>query len=233
MAEEGKITLNVSRDELEERIDAVPIIKRDMANILKNFPDNKKEEALKNISDTVTECQETVGKYQTKIDNANTTSIKNQTAITGLRTDLTDTDKKIGILRGQVFGSDPIGTETIVARINGKVNNSTYSVFTKQTEDNFSGINKQIEELKTKDSNLQDGIKNNGTQIESIKKTLNGDGTESNPGLINLGKKISALETNIQQNETSISTISKKINEIIARLEVIEQQLGIPNQQKK
>lgn len=224
MAEEGKITLNVSSDELSNRIDAIPTIEKNIADILKDLPDENKEGILKKISDIVAECQKTVGKYQDKIDNANTISGTNQTNIARLRTDLIATNTNIETLHNQIFGSDPIGTETIVARINGKVDNSTYSTFITETENNFSGINKQINVLETKDGNLQDGIKNNGTQIESIKKTLNGD--KENNGIISKVEDFENRLTTLENSQSQWGNIIGDVDTLRTQVKELQDKLG-------
>lgn len=230
---EGKITLNVTREELSDRIDAVPIIEKNIKDILKDLPDNLKEGILKNVSDKVEECNKTVQGYQGLIESANTTSGQNKIEIEKLGNGLSETNGNIEAFHKQVFGTEDNNAKTIVARINNKVENSTYVDHVNETSKTFSTINTKIGKLQEKDSELQGEIRGNIKKIESIEKTLNGDGTETNPGLIKLGQEISALKTNNSQNASNISEISKKINQIISRLVVIEQQLGIPNQQEE
>ena len=63
MAEESKITLNVSSKELSDRIDAIPTIEQNIADILRDLPDTIKAGVLKRMFDTVEKCQTTVGTY--------------------------------------------------------------------------------------------------------------------------------------------------------------------------
>lgn len=224
MAEESKITLNVSSKELSDRIDAIPTIEQNIADILRDLPDTIKAGVLKRMFDTVEKCQTTVGTYQTLIKNANATSKQNKTTITSLNNKLSDTNDQILALRKQIFGSDPIGPETIVARINGKVDNNTYSTFITETENNFSGINKQINVLETKDDELQDGIKNNGTQIESIKKTLNGD--KGNNGIISKVEDFESRLTTVESYQIQLDTIIGKVNTLRTQVKELQDKLG-------
>lgn len=63
MAEESKITLNVSSKELSDRIDAIPTIEQNITDILRDLPDTIKAGVLKRMFDTVEKCQTTVGTY--------------------------------------------------------------------------------------------------------------------------------------------------------------------------
>lgn len=224
MAEESKITLNVSSKELSDRIDAIPTIEQNIADILKDLPDTIKAGVLKRMFDTVEKCQTTVGTYQTLIKNANATSKQNKTTITSLNNKLSDTNDQILALRKQIFGLDPIGPETIVARINGKVDNNTYSTFITETENNFSGINKQIDVLETKDGNLQDEIKNNGTQIESIKKTLNGD--KENNGIISKVEDFENRLTTLENSQSQWGNIIGDVDTLRTQVKELQDKLG-------
>ena len=224
MAEESKITLNVSSKELSDRIDAIPTIEQNIADILRDLPDTIKAGVLKRMFDTVEKCQTTVGTYQTLIKNANATSKQNKTTITSLNNKLSDTNDQILALRKQIFGLDPIGPETIVARINGKVDNNTYSTFITETENNFSGINKQIDVLETKDGNLQDEIKNNGTQIESIKKTLNGD--KENNGIISKVEDFENRLTTLENSQSQWGNIIGDVDTLRTQVKELQDKLG-------
>ncbi len=224
MAEESKITLNVSSKELSDRIDAIPTIEQNIADILRDLPDTIKAGVLKRMFDTVEKCQTTVGTYQTLIKNANAISKQNKTTITSLNNKLSDTNDQILALRKQIFGLDPIGPETIVARINGKVDNNTYSTFITETENNFSGINKQIDVLETKDGNLQDEIKNNGTQIESIKKTLNGD--KENNGIISKVEDFENRLTTLENSQSQWGNIIGDVDTLRTQVKELQDKLG-------
>lgn len=224
MAEESRITLNVSSKELSDRIDAIPTIEQNIADILRDLPDTIKAGVLKRMFDTVEKCQTTVGTYQTLIKNANATSKQNKTTITSLNNKLFDTNDQILALRKQIFGLDPIGPETIVARINGKVDNNTYSTFITETENNFSGINKQIDVLETKDGNLQDEIKNNGTQIESIKKTLNGD--KENNGIISKVEDFENRLTTLENSQSQWGNIIGDVDTLRTQVKELQDKLG-------
>lgn len=229
MAEEAKITLDVSSDELSRRVNAIPDIEDEIANLLKDLPATvKKEGLLNNIREEVGQNTTIVSNFDGRIKDVETRSTTNQTNITNLESDLGSTNKKLGNLQEQVFGDEAQSSTTIVSRINNKVEASVYSNYTTNTDKTLSNLSGDIGKLQTKDIELKKDIDKNAADIKSINEILDGDGTDSNPGLIQLGREIFALKNNNYTNETNISSIQMTLGNVVSRLEFVEQQLGIP-----
>lgn len=226
MAEEGKITLNVTREELSDRIDAVPIIEKNIKDILKGLPDNLKEGILNNVSDKVEKCNETVQGYQKLIESANTTSGQNKIEIEKLGNGLSETNGNIEAFHKQVFGTEDNNAKTIVARINNKVENSTYTDHVSKTSKTFSAINTKIGALQTKDSELHREIESNTKKVESIEKTLNGDKTEDKPGIINEIKEFESRLKTVESYQSQWDTIVGEVSTIKSQISELQLYLG-------
>lgn len=224
MAEGEKITLNVSSDELSNRVDAIPNIQKDVADILKNLPDNEKEGALKKLLGRIKTCEKTVGEYQEKITEADNISAENKTNIAGLRTDLEKANDNIDTLRKQVFGTEDNNAQTIVARINRKVENGTYTEFVTKTDSNFLKIQTQIGELQEKDKELQtetNKIAGLNTAINNLKNTVDSYSSKVNK-IDGISDSLSTLKRDIQRVEGNLKKVYTILGQSYPEAQLLE-----------